>query len=166
MCLMNNWRRLSRAGLYLAAAAALFFPLFGCDAPATSPVTARVARVIDGDTIVLAGGEHVRYIGIDAPETDPQEPLAGEATTVNRDLVEGKIVRLEVDTSETDRYGRLLRYVWVDDVMVNLELVRRGLAEAKAYPPDTRYQALLEAAETEARQAGRGMWGEEGDGEK
>jgi micrococcal nuclease len=106
----------------------------------------------------LAGGQRVRYIGMDTPEMSPLEPFAREATQANRDLVEGKTVRLEKDVSDTDRYGRLLRYVWVDSTMVNLELVRRGLARAHAYPPDTRYQLLLEAAEIEARLKGLGMW--------
>ena len=60
--------------------------------------------------------------------------------------------------SEVDKYGRLLRYVWVDDILVNAELVRQGLARAKAYPPDTKYHDYLEQVEAEAREAGRGMW--------
>ncbi len=157
---MNIWRRLPRTGIYLAAAAVMFLALFSCKLPEVPPGTVQVTRVIDGDTIEIAGGERVRYIGIDTPELSPEEPFAAEAKAANRELVEGKMIRLEMDTSEADRYGRLLRYVWVDDLMINLELVRRGLAEAKEYPPDTRYQGLLEAAEIEARLAGRGMWGE------
>jgi micrococcal nuclease len=134
----------------------------GCEllpAASTAADTVRVTRVVDGDTIVISTGEYVRYIGMDTPEMGPMpEPYARAATEANRQLVEGKMVRLEKDVSETDRYGRLLRYVWVDATMVNRELVRRGLAEAKAYPPDTRYQPLLDAAETEARLAGRGIW--------
>jgi micrococcal nuclease len=134
----------------------------GCALPfatATAADTLRVTRVIDGDTIVISTGQHVRYIGMDTPEMSPTpEPFAKAATEANRQLVEGKSVRLEKDISETDRYGRLLRYVWVDGTMVNQELVRRGLARAKAYPPDTRYQLLLEAAEAEARLGGRGIW--------
>jgi micrococcal nuclease len=117
-----------------------------------------VSRIVDGDTIVLATGQRVRYIGMDTPEMSPLQPFAREATQANREMVEGKTVRLEKDVSETDRYGRLLRYVWVESTMVNLELVRRGLAEAHAYPPDTRYQILFEAAEVEARLKGLGMW--------
>jgi micrococcal nuclease len=118
-----------------------------------------VIEVIDGDTIAIAGGDRVRYIGIDTPEIHPQVEAFGlEAWQANRELVEGKTIRLERDVSETDKYGRLLRYIWVDGTMVNAELVRRGLAQAKAYPPDTRYQIYLEQVEAEARQAGRGMW--------
>lgn len=135
----------------------LLFSLVGCTvAPAD---TVFVTEVIDGDTIILAGGERVRYIGIDTPEMRPQpEPFAKQATEANRALVEGKSVRLERDVSETDRYDRLLRYVWVDGKMVNTELLKMGLATAKAYPPDTRYQAYFAVVEAEAKAAGRGMW--------
>jgi micrococcal nuclease len=125
--------------------------------PVTRDATS-VSRVVDGDTVVLATGQRVRYIGMNTPEMSPLEPFAREATQANRELVEGKTVRLEKDVSETDRYGRLLRYVWVDSTMVNLELVRRGLAEVRSYPPDTRYQLLFQAAEAEARLKGLGMW--------
>jgi len=118
-----------------------------------------VTEVIDGDTIVVEGGYRVRYIGIDAPEIHPEVEAYGiEAWQANRQLVEGKEVRLEQDISETDRYGRLLRYVYVEDILVEAELVRQGLARAKAYPPDTKYQDYLERMETEAKVAGRGIW--------
>jgi len=116
----------------------LFLSLWGCG-PAQD--TFRVIEVIDGDTIVIEGGERVRYIGIDAPEMGPPpEPFAVEAWQTNRELVEGKAVRLERDVSATDRYGRLLCYVYVDATFVNAELVRQGLARARAYHPDTKYQ--------------------------
>ena len=127
-----------------------------CNPP---PEKARVTEVIDGDTIIIDTGHTVRYIGIDTPELHPvPEAYGREARLENRQLVEGKEVTLERDVSETDRYGRLLRYVYVDETFVNGELVRLGLAEAKAYPPDTRHQDMLEQMESEARQAGRGMW--------
>lgn len=120
---------------------------------------ARVVRVIDGDTIVLEDGQRVRYIGVDTPElSDGVEFLAHEAREANRGFVEGRIVSLEKDYSETDRFGRLLRYVYVDSTFVNAELVRMGYAEAKAYPPDIRYQSCLGALEREARAAGMGIW--------
>ncbi len=128
----------------------------GCSSP---PDTARVIQVIDGDTIIVEGGYRVRYIGIDTPEVYPEVEAFGlEAWQANRRLVEGNEVRLERDVSQTDKYGRLLRYVYVGDVLVNAELVRQGLARAEAYPPDTKYQDLLEEMEAEARVAGRGMW--------
>jgi len=133
----------------------------GCVAPAAPLVT----RVIDGDTIeVDIGGTiyKVRYIGIDTPELDDKRPeyctLAQEATRLNRELVAGKTVRLEKDVSGTDNFGRLLRYVYVDGIFVNAELVRQGLAWAKAYEPDIKYQDYLDELEMEARQAGRGLW--------
>jgi len=135
----------------------------GCAAP-NAPV---VTRVIDGDTIEvdIAGTLYrVRYIGIDTPELDDERPefcaLAQEATRHNRQLVEGQEVYLEKDISETDKYGRLLRYVYVNDIFVNAELVSSGLAWAKAYQPDTKYQDILDEAEDEARQAEIGIWQE------
>ena len=134
------------------------FPILWC-ACSASPGTATVTRVIDGDTIIIDTGQKIRYIGIDTPEVYPQtEDYGMEAWQANRRLVEGKEVRLERDVSETDKYGRLLRYVYIEDTLVNAELVRLGLAEARAYPPDTKYQTTLEQMEREARQAGRGMW--------
>jgi micrococcal nuclease len=119
----------------------------------------RVVRVIDGDTIEVEGGARVRYIGIDAPEVYPQTEYYGpEAWARNSELVEGKTVTLEKDVSETDVYGRLLRYVWVDGVFVNGELVRLGYARAISYPPDTKYQERLAQLEEEAREARRGLW--------
>ncbi len=115
--------------------------------------------MVDGDTIIIEGGYRVRYIGIDTPEIYPGVEAFGiEARQANRWLVEGKEVRLERDVSETDKYGRLLRYVYVDGVFVNAELVKQGLAWARAYPPDTKYQDYLEKMEAEAREAGWGMW--------
>jgi micrococcal nuclease len=156
---MNNWWLFLKKGWCFIPAFFLLLYLSSClTSTLVVPGTGYVTRVIDGDTIVLSNGEYVRYIGIDTPEMNPEEPFAREATQANRDLVEHKTVRLEKDTSETDRYGRLLRYVYVDDKFVNLELVHLGLAEAKAYPPDTNHQLVLDAAEVEARLAGRGMW--------
>ncbi len=141
---------------FLAIIPFLLLLLYGCSSP---PDTARVTRVIDGDTITIEGGYRVRYIGMDTPEIYPQlEAFGPEALEANREMVEGKIVRLERDVSETDKYGRLLRYIYVDDIFVNAELVRQGLARAKAYPPDIKFQDYLEELETEAKHAGRGMW--------
>ncbi|MFC1904873.1 thermonuclease family protein [Chloroflexota bacterium] len=134
----------------------LLLLLCGCSSP---PDTAKVVQVIDGDTITVECGYRVRYIGIDTPEIYPEvEAFGMEAWQANRQLVEGKEVRLERDVSETDKYGRLLRYVYVDNTLVNAELVRQGLARVKAYLPDTRQQRILEQMEAEAREAGRGMW--------
>ena len=118
---------------------------------------ATVLRVVDGDTIdIEINGERqrVRYIGMNTPERG--EPCFDEATQANVDLALGKAVHLVSDVSETDRYGRLLRYVYVGDVFVNLELVAQGYAEAVLYRPDDRHYELLSELEAEAAQAGLG----------
>ena len=89
---------------------------------------------------------------------DTPEFHAAEAADANRDLVEGRRVHLVRDVSDRDRFGRMLRYVYVSGVMVNAELVREGHARAVEFPPDVRYTACFEALEEEAREAGRGMW--------
>lgn len=133
----------------------------------TGSVEARVSRVVDGDTIDVdipgQGVKRLRYIGVNTPETvDPRRPVewyGQEASSANKRLVEGQQVWLEKDVSETDRYGRLLRYVYLSDGrMVNAELVREGFAQASSYPPDVRYQEQLRVLEQEARQAQRGLW--------
>lgn len=121
-----------------------------------------VRRVVDGDTIELETGEVVRYIGIDTPETvHPSKAVqcfGKEASTKNKSLVEGKRVRLEKDVSNTDKYGRLLRYVYIGDTFVNDFLVRQGYAYASSYPPDVKYQSQFRQAEQEARTNKRGLW--------
>lgn len=116
---------------------------------ATRPAeTAVVTSIIDGDTIqVEMGGQTytVRYIGIDAPESN--EPCFQDAAYANSGLVTGQTVRLVKDVSETDRYDRLLRYVYVGDVFINAELVRLGWAIPSRYPPDTALAANLERAQ-------------------
>ena len=125
----------------------------------TSGEKVRVSRVIDGDTIVVSGGRRVRYIGIDTPEVGDSPQLFGrEATIFNEALVSGRTVVLQSDVSNEDRFGRLLRFVYADGILVNAELVREGYAKAKVYPPDTQYAECLAALEMEARQSGRGMW--------
>lgn len=115
-----------------------------------------VTRVIDGDTIELNTGERVRYIGIDTPETN--ECFYSEATKQNQNLVLGKQVKLEKDISQTDKYGRLLRYVWIDDVFVNDYLIRQGFAHAATFPPDIKYQDQFTASQREAVSQNRGLW--------
>jgi micrococcal nuclease len=122
----------------------------------------RVERVIDGDTIKLSSGERVRYIGIDTPETKhPKKPVqyfGKEAYEANKKLVEGKKVRLEFDVQKRDRYGRLLAYVYVDDVFVNAWLVKNGFAYSYTYPPNIKYQELFVKLQKEARENKRGLW--------
>ena len=125
---------------------------------------AKVARVVDGDTIKLESGESLRYIGIDSPETvDHRKPVqcyGKEASAKNKELVEGKTVKLEKDVSNTDKYGRLLRYIWLNDVLVNELLVREGYAQSYSYPPDIKYQNRFVEAQRLARQENKGLWGD------
>lgn len=122
----------------------------------------RVTRIVDGDTLVIETGETVRLIGIDTPESvAPRgivECLGKESATFLRELVEGKTVTLERDVSEQDRYGRLLRYVFLDGALVNETIVLAGYARAVRYPPDTGRADQLERAERVAREKGRGIF--------
>lgn len=125
-----------------------------------------VRRVVDGDTIELIDGRKLRYIGINTPESvDPCRPVqcfGKEASLYNRQLVEGKSVRLEKDISESDKYGRLLRYVFLDDgTLVNERLVREGYAYASPFPPDIAKKELFKEAEVDARTHERGLWSPE-----
>ena len=125
-------------------------------------VLATVVSVVDGDTIKIEGGEIVRYIGVDTPETvDPRRPIecfGKEASGKNKELVQGKVVELEKDVSERDRYGRLLRYIWIGDTMVNEVLVREGFARVATFPPDVKYVERFLAAEQAAREENKGLW--------
>lgn len=106
---------------------------------------ATVTRIIDGDSIeVNLNGQtvQVRYIGINAPEYN--DPCGSEATQANANLIYGKTLRLVKDVSETDPFGRLLRYVYVGNLFVNAELVRQGWAIPVEYPPDTAQASYLE----------------------
>ena len=129
---------------------------------------ARVTKVVDGDTIYCEGDLKIRYIGMDTPETKHpskgKEPYGPEATEANRILVEDQIVLLVKDVSETDKYGRLLRYIFLPDgTFVNLRLVEDGYARLSTYPPDVRFTDLFLEAEREAREGDRGLWGLEVD---
>jgi micrococcal nuclease len=130
-------------------------------------VLARVVRIIDGDTIEVDLGKGnkktVRYLGIDTPETvDPNKDaqcFGKEATARNKELVGNGIVGLKKDVSETDRYGRLLRYIYMGDLFINQILASEGYAHAYSYPPDIKYQDELRQAEQQARESGKGLWG-------
>ena len=117
---------------------------------------ALVVRIIDGDTIELQDGRRVRYLGIDTPEVG--EYYATEATAENRQLVEGKIVELQSGKRDQDEYRRLLRYVYVDGVFVNAELVAQGYATAYIFDPDERYSQVLVQLEQYAKMRNRGLW--------
>ncbi len=126
-----------------------------------------VYRIIDGDTIELSNAKLVRYIGIDTPEVrkkiagtwqyDP-EPYALQANDCNKDLVEGKKVILEFDVEKEDKYNRWLAYVYVDEKMVNEEILKQGYAKLLSIPPNTKYYVRLKTAQTQANEAKRGIW--------
>jgi micrococcal nuclease len=135
-----------------------------------APGSARVTRVIDGDTIEvrLGGGtEHVRLLGIDTPETHhPTKPVqcyGKEASARTTDLLPaGTDVRLERDEEERDTYGRLLAYVYrsSDGLFVNLDLVQQGYASLLTIRPNVAHLSDLTAAESNARSQGLGLWGQ------
>ena len=144
----------------------LLVPLLGGgSAGAGVTIEGTVVRVVDGDTIHVQLAdrvEKVRYIGVDSPEihhpVKGEEPGGREAATVNRGLVEGRRVRLELDVRTRDRWRRLLAYVWVGDTMINAELIRLGYAHVMTVPPNVRYQELFVKLQREAREAERGLW--------
>ena len=144
----------------------------GAPAGPTGPTEdATLVRVVDGDTIraIVGGKEYrIRFIGMNTPELNEAsaatpEPFAELATQANARLLAGGRLVLERDVSETDRYGRLLRDIWVEAggqwTLVNLALVDEGYAQVATYPPDVKYVDALLAAGRAARAAGRGLWG-------
>lgn len=118
--------------------------------------TAIVGRVIDGDTVMLTNGERVRLIGIDADEKG--EECYTEAKERMRELVEGKDVLLERDVTDKDKYGRLLRYIYVDDIFVNLVMVEEGMAKVYTIKPDIKYVEKFEDALRVARDGNGCIW--------
>ncbi len=144
-----------RWAAWLAVALYVLLGAFGFEAWAQAE-TARVTQVFDGDTIGLEDGRKVRYLGMNAPEY--QEPLYRKAKRRNEELVLQKIVRLEHGQEREDRYGRLLAWVHVGDDVVNVRLVREGLAHVFIIPPNgSRTRELLEA-QGEAREKRLGIW--------
>jgi micrococcal nuclease len=119
-----------------------------------------IENALDGDSVILAGGVGLRYIGIDSPEKG--EPIADDARTWNKKLVEGKEVRLEYDEEKTDRYDRLLAYVYVmdgeEEIFVNAEAVRTGMARSSPRFPNNRHKDVFTALQKEAREAKVGVW--------
>jgi micrococcal nuclease len=134
---------------------------------ASDPSSGRVVRVVDGDTIrVRLGGteEHVRYIGVDTPETvkpgTPVQCFGKAASAYNKHLLRGHTVRLVFDAERRDRYGRLLAYVYrePDGLFVNAELVRRGYAQTLTIPPNVAHASEFRRLAGSARRDGRGLW--------
>jgi micrococcal nuclease len=138
----------------------------------SSDPKAKVTKVIDGDTFEASlDGQKlkVRMIGVDTPETvDPRRAVGcfgKQASNETKRLIEGKEVILIKDVSETDKYNRLLRYVFLpigegNNLFINDYLVRQGFAKVLTYPPDVKYDSRFLEAEREARENLRGLWGE------
>jgi micrococcal nuclease len=129
-------------------------------------VDTTVTRVVDGDTIEVAGGERVRLIGVDTPETkDPSRPVGcygKEASRFTSSLLPaGSSVRLVGDVEQRDRYGRLLAYVYrrSDALFVNAELLRRGFAQLLTIPPNVAHTDQFVAIAGQAREGAQGLWG-------
>ena len=176
--------RLPVCVLVVLAGCSSHFVSLDHQAPATRPLEpagseiAAVTRVVDGDTIevviesvtpgpgagdVVLGREYdVRLLGIDTPESvrpgTPVECFGKEASAAATALLEGQQVVLVKDVEDTDRYERLLRYVYLEDEMANARLVANGYASAYTYPPNVRHADLFVQLEREARDEGRGLW--------
>lgn len=126
--------------------------------PTPQVITGIVAKVIDGDSVILSTDEQVRYIGVDTPEIQTGECYAAEAAKTNSDLVLGKLVKLVKDTSKTDKYGRSLYYVYVGDIFVNDYLLKNGFAKVMTVPPDTKFEDEFVNSENYAKQNLLGIW--------
>jgi endonuclease YncB( thermonuclease family) len=154
-----------RFGL-LVIAGLLFF---ATPALAQSTQTVTVARVVDGDTIVVnpavSGTEDVRLLGVDTPETvdpnEPVEPYGPEASAFTKQQLEGERITLIFDQEKTDQYGRTLAYVRISgqSETFNETLLQQGYAQLYVVPPNDRYEVTFSRAQDQARQAQRGIWG-------
>lgn len=149
----------------------LFAPGLAADGIAAPPVptptppglvSCLVSNVVDGDTIDVincADAGRIRLILIDTPEVfGGAECFGVEASNYTKAALTGKVVGLERDVSNTDQYGRYLRYVWIEGVLFNEQIVRDGYATMATYPPDVKYQARIQAAQQEASMNDRGLW--------
>lgn len=140
------------------------------EANKSSTTTYKVERVIDGDTFEVDNNGRaikVRYVGIDTPETvDPRRPVGcfgKEASAEDKSLLEGKSVRLKKDVSETDKFGRWLRLVYLPldngtELFVNDYLIREGFAKIDTIPPDITFASRFLSAQQEAQKNQRGLW--------
>jgi micrococcal nuclease len=138
------------------------FILSGCSITPTGNDYARVVYVYDGDTVKLDNGERVRYLGIDTPEMNynnpPPEYFAEEAKRFNAGLVQGKKIKLEYDIVTRDKYNRLLAYVYIDGVFVNAKLIEEGLAKVYIIPPNVKYADDFLELQKKAKEAKKGIW--------
>jgi micrococcal nuclease len=156
------------AALAATAVLAVLAVLWFLGRPADPPTSAKVVRVVDGDTIVVDGGtgpQTVRLLGIDTPETvHPEKPVqcyGPEASAYAKRLLSGRTVRLVYDRERVDRYGRWLAYVYLvgrGRVFVNGRMVELGFARTLSIAPNLGHRDELAAIERRAALAGRGLW--------
>lgn len=126
----------------------------------------KVIRVIDGDTIEIEGNIKIRYIGINTPEIyhdttgkkTGEQCFANESYLENKRLVEGKTITIVKDISDTDKYGRLLRYVYIDDIFVNDYLIKNGFAKLMTIKPDIKYNLQFKDTQIKAKENNLGIW--------
>jgi micrococcal nuclease len=160
---LERRRRAARLSDVRGPLCLLLLSLFPLACGGTHAASAEVATVVDGDTIVLQDGRHVRLVQLDAPETDERECYADQArTTLYRLIPPGTDVEIETDPAldRVDRFGRTLAYVEKDGTNINLELVREGAAAPWFFDGDRgRHAAELLAAASDARAGQRGLWG-------
>lgn len=127
----------------------------------------KVVRVVDGDTLIIdynGTEERVRLIGVDTPESvhpdkEKNTEFGTTASNFSKDLLTDKYVKIELDVQERDQYGRLLAYIYLDDVMVNKLLLQEGYAKVATYPPNVKYVDDFTAIQEEARNNKKGLWG-------
>ncbi len=150
--------------LIVAVFGAYYFIQFRDEVPEQAEY--RVINVLDGDTVVIddARSSRVRYLGIDSPEIalqdSPGEPMSEEARDYNSKLVNGEKVILEFDQEKYDVYGRMLAYVYVNDLLVNEELLREGMATVLIIPPNDMHSEKIYTATSEAKKNKKGVWGD------
>lgn len=127
----------------------------------------KVVRVVDGDTIIIdynGTEERVRLIGVDTPESvhpdkEKNTEFGTTASNFSKELLTDKYVKIELDVQERDQYGRILAYVYLNDVMVNKTLLQEGYAKVATYPPNVKYVDDFTSIQEEARNNKKGLWG-------
>ncbi|QEC53172.1 micrococcal nuclease [Anseongella ginsenosidimutans] len=143
-----------------------------CSLPASEPASGDnlsaelyyVEKVIDGDTFIIEGGEKVRLIGIDAPETPNSFKQRNfhygiEAKDHLRELIGSQKLKLEFDIEKRDQYDRLLAYAWLENgLFINAYLIEEGYARVVTFPPNVKYHDQLNQLESEAKENKRGLW--------
>jgi len=136
--------------------------LSGCYESDYSNYNFKVVYIYDGDTVKLSNGEKVRYIGIDTPEMNynnpPAEYFAQEAKEYNAKLVLGKKVKLEFDVVKRDKYGRLLAYVYIDGKHISQDMIERGFAKVLMIPPNLKFADYFLTLQNLAKEEKRGIW--------